>query len=461
MSINDPLHDLSEVLSDLSLSERGQDVQDSFKEAAHELLLRWQLKISSEGQDNFIRLREIEFASSQFGDKIQKHELQKTLGHFYVHRHPKSLNSPGLPSMVGFDITCGNEDFFGTILIRAIEYNGQLIQGPNKALRKICEISMIDFSKCILLDGLDLLDPASRIHFVPCTPSETHLSWEKRSSIADPSGALLRAIHPGTTASGTLTKSSVLSIPLEVQIAQNLAGRTEVPLTSKPRMIKRSKKGLSEIEAKARQRYLNLVSRSFEREFESYLYHCLFNQKIAHSLNDFLEFCFSDSEKIINLRKNLMMDMDLDYNSIELLRKKNIEFAIFIQKNPTVEGIFKKSYKSQFHEQLTLEAFTELFSKESKCFYCEMTLDEMLLLAKDGKIRTKRKYIKGKSLEIDKKDPSGEYEIKNIVMCCYWCNNAKTDEFSAEEFKPIAQAMRPIWKARLESQNFLLKPVVT
>ena len=34
-------------------------------------------------------------------------------------------------------------------------------------------------------------------------------------------------------------------------------------------------------------------------------------------------------------------------------------------------------------------------------------------------------------------------------MACYWCNNAKTDEFSPEEFKPIAEGIRKAWNERL------------
>ncbi|WP_188117205.1 hypothetical protein [Campylobacter concisus] len=34
-------------------------------------------------------------------------------------------------------------------------------------------------------------------------------------------------------------------------------------------------------------------------------------------------------------------------------------------------------------------------------------------------------------------------------MACYWCNNAKTDEFSPEEFKPIAEGIREVWNKRL------------
>jgi hypothetical protein len=34
-------------------------------------------------------------------------------------------------------------------------------------------------------------------------------------------------------------------------------------------------------------------------------------------------------------------------------------------------------------------------------------------------------------------------------MACYWCNNAKTDEFTAEEFKPIGEAIGAALMARI------------
>jgi len=35
-------------------------------------------------------------------------------------------------------------------------------------------------------------------------------------------------------------------------------------------------------------------------------------------------------------------------------------------------------------------------------------------------------------------------------MACYWCNNAKTDEFDGDEFKEIGEAIKKVWKKRLK-----------
>ena len=54
------------------------------------------------------------------------------------------------------------------------------------------------------------------------------------------------------------------------------------------------------------------------------------------------------------------------------------------------------------------------------------------------------------SMEIDRKNSNKEYTADNIVLCCYWCNNAKSDEFTFDEFKKyIAPGINQTWNDRL------------
>jgi 5-methylcytosine-specific restriction endonuclease McrA len=69
------------------------------------------------------------------------------------------------------------------------------------------------------------------------------------------------------------------------------------------------------------------------------------------------------------------------------------------------------------------------------------------LISKD-KVYTKRLYSRGRSLEIDKIEPNEDYTRDNIVLSCYWCNNAKTDEYTYDEFKRIGVLNRLIWENR-------------
>jgi len=64
-----------------------------------------------------------------------------------------------------------------------------------------------------------------------------------------------------------------------------------------------------------------------------------------------------------------------------------------------------------------------------------------------------KKTERGWNLEIDRKNSNFEYTPENCVMACYWCNNAKTDEFTYEEFKIIGQGISSVWKQRLNDKR--------
>lgn len=94
--------------------------------------------------------------------------------------------------------------------------------------------------------------------------------------------------------------------------------------------------------------------------------------------------------------------------------------------------------------------FNWLAKLERKCAYCSISEEQIELLLQKRHIYTKRILTRGRSLEFDRKNPSLSYDdINNIVLCCYWCNNAKTDEFSYEEFKEVGKIFEAIWEKRL------------
>jgi len=48
---------------------------------------------------------------------------------------------------------------------------------------------------------------------------------------------------------------------------------------------------------------------------------------------------------------------------------------------------------------------------------------------------------------LDRKDPKETYDnLDNLVWCCYWCNNAKSNFFTEEEFKPIGKSIGMVLK---------------
>lgn len=64
-------------------------------------------------------------------------------------------------------------------------------------------------------------------------------------------------------------------------------------------------------------------------------------------------------------------------------------------------------------------------------------------------------------MEIDKIESDKEYAKCNIVLSCYWCNNAKTDEFSLDEFKSIAKGINAAWNKRLKPEKEIIFPEET
>ena len=96
----------------------------------------------------------------------------------------------------------------------------------------------------------------------------------------------------------------------------------------------------------------------------------------------------------------------------------------------------------EFHEWYTNAA--------KECHYCHITETQNNELIKDDQIHSKRLSTRGRSLEIERLEPNKPYDdIENLVFSCYWCNNAKTDEFTSEEFAPIGKEIEKIWKSRL------------
>ncbi|HAO05923.1 MAG TPA: hypothetical protein DCQ50_02820 [Chryseobacterium sp.] len=102
---------------------------------------------------------------------------------------------------------------------------------------------------------------------------------------------------------------------------------------------------------------------------------------------------------------------------------------------------------NHFREIFPEAEFDDLLHK-TECAYCHITIEKIELLA-DNKQLHKKNY-RGWSLEIDRLDSNLEYTKDNCVMACYWCNNAKTDEFTFDEFIKVGAEIRKIWDDRLK-----------
>lgn len=126
---------------------------------------------------------------------------------------------------------------------------------------------------------------------------------------------------------------------------------------------------------------------------------------------------------------------------------------IFNQKKQKTErkiskkGMVKEKLIAGFNLITFDQFYNNWFNKENfekGCSYCGTTnkTSEALYKIQQEGLRpdATRGGKRGKRLELDRVDPNLPYDnLNNIVWCCYWCNNAKSNFFSKEEFEPIAK----------------------
>ena len=169
---------------------------------------------------------------------------------------------------------------------------------------------------------------------------------------------------------------------------------------------------------------------------------------------------FEVTNEVANLYSSKYYQLDLNSNESKIKHKgKELNIMLieqrqyFVQKSKEFTEILdalEKEYEDDFKGKFSETDFNKMLEKTT-CSYCGISLAQIEELGKSGKLNNKRSDARGYTLEIDRKLPNLEYSKENCCMACYWCNNAKTDEFSPREFKPIARGINEIWNKRLEA----------
>jgi hypothetical protein len=117
------------------------------------------------------------------------------------------------------------------------------------------------------------------------------------------------------------------------------------------------------------------------------------------------------------------------------------------------EKQLRSSYNSKKQKGLNdfanFEEFLGWYNKAlKKCSYCGIEEEVLQELIIKGKITSKRFPVngvpqRGKSrgmwLEIDRIDPDKNYSLDNVALCCYFCNNDKSDVFTGKDYKYFFQ----------------------
>jgi hypothetical protein len=207
-------------------------------------------------------------------------------------------------------------------------------------------------------------------------------------------------------------------------------------------------------------KYEKKLSQSFDLRLNYYLF-----QKLIQSGNfigicdsDFLE--FEINEVIINHFKAANKVFAGKARSSDKLTIEEIDKKIELwdKEYNEMEHELLAVYRNHFMESVyPLDDFKRLYPKEKsrrRCHYCGLSETQIEFLKNKNQIYTKSP-TRGNSMEFDRFDSHYEYSKGNVVLACFWCNNAKTDEFSKKEFEEIlGPAFRQIWLQRLTKEGF-------
>ena len=190
---------------------------------------------------------------------------------------------------------------------------------------------------------------------------------------------------------------------------------------------------------------------SFKTRLRFFVFNMVLENIEKFSKEDFLKFTVSEELILLYTAEYYQLGTKETLNSSkckltinEIYQKvKYIEAENQEPINNCRERYYNEIFKKNFPEPL----YNELKYAE-ECFYCKITKEEIKELANNKKLYKKNE--RGWNMEIDRKKPNFEYTKDNCVASCYWCNNAKTDEFDDVEFEPIGKLIGETLKNRLE-----------
>lgn len=122
----------------------------------------------------------------------------------------------------------------------------------------------------------------------------------------------------------------------------------------------------------------------------------------------------------------------------------HIEFKYQPKSEKKLKENFTKRLREDQNGFDNFEDFLNWYNSQEKiCHYCKLTEMESQELVMTGLLTSNRFPQKGVSgrgtsrggwLEVDRLNPKGKYSRDNSVLCCYFCNNDKSDVFNSEDY---------------------------
>ncbi len=201
-----------------------------------------------------------------------------------------------------------------------------------------------------------------------------------------------------------------------------------------------------------KEKYNSKAKDSFKTKLNIFLFHCCIEDgNLGNvSLDSFNKFKIDNN--IIKLYTKAWQIEDVNEH-IKGISIKKIEDLInnwHKKEEKKLKKQLQDSYTVEFKDNIyPFKDFEGLWNiQECECDYCHLTEKKIKELIQKEQL-FKKHYTRGWTFEIDRKEPNKEYTKENTVLCCYWCNNAKTDEFLYDEFKKVGKVFEQIWKDRL------------
>lgn len=214
-------------------------------------------------------------------------------------------------------------------------------------------------------------------------------------------------------------------------------------------MIKFEPKKLNNMEKDILKKYKAKLKDSFNTKWKLFLFNHVIKKVNKDKLNSNEFIKFEISEEIVTIYSAEYWQMDR-HNELKGLKIDKIYEEL--KALDLDESILKKECLSSYEKYFETQIFPKYeflnLLEENQCHYCRLTIENVKFLAEKKQLFKKNE--RGWSLEIDRKNSNFEYKKDNCVMSCYWCNNAKTDEFTYDEFKKIGESFEIIWEARLK-----------
>jgi hypothetical protein len=118
---------------------------------------------------------------------------------------------------------------------------------------------------------------------------------------------------------------------------------------------------------------------------------------------------------------------------------------------PKLRREYLDAFSNTFISKTDFRSFYGEDDSNRVCTYCATSEQDFTLLISKRRLYSKRLSTRGRTMEVDRKHPNMPYRVENVVLCCYFCNNAKTDEFTFEEFEEMGKAFGHVWKNRLKA----------